>query len=176
MATVFPLFCVKTFEFAIQTYQTSLGHQYVFVKTYFLSQLRKTLILLIRSHCKICPFPTLRSRVFVLLANCWQWAVFTMGSNEQKQHFAELRQRVCLYKHVMVLRRGLPSLDCKLERFAVKLYMQYKVKKKLFKHFKKVSGRTKGNLFKHHWCSEEVCQVWIANSNVLPSNYTCNIK
>ena len=43
-----------------------------------------------------------------------------MGPNEQKQHFAELRQKVYLYKHVVVLQRGLPSLDCKLERFVRK--------------------------------------------------------
>ena len=24
---------------------------------------------------------------------CWQWANFTMGPNEQNQHFAELRQK-----------------------------------------------------------------------------------
>ena len=33
-----------------------------------------------------------------------------MGPNEQKQHFSELRQKVCLYKHLVVLQRGLPSL------------------------------------------------------------------
>ena len=33
-----------------------------------MSQLRKISILLIRSHCKICPLPTIRSHVFVLLA------------------------------------------------------------------------------------------------------------
>ena len=43
--------------------------------------------------------------------NCWQWVKFTMESNEQNQHFAELRQKVCLYIHVVVLQRGLPSLD-----------------------------------------------------------------
>ena len=32
----------------------------MFVLTYFLSQLRKMLILLIRSHCKICPLPTIQ--------------------------------------------------------------------------------------------------------------------
>ena len=36
-----------------------------------------------------------------------------MGSNEQNQHFAELRQKVCSYKHAVVLLRGLPSLDVK---------------------------------------------------------------
>ena len=46
----------------------------------FLSQLRKMLILSVRSHCKICPLPNstnTRDR------HCWQWAKFTMGPNEQ---------------------------------------------------------------------------------------------
>ena len=37
-----------------------------------------------------------------------------METNEQNQHFAELRQKVCLYI------RGLPSLGGKLERFVKK--------------------------------------------------------
>ena len=37
----------------------------MYVKTYFLSQLRKMLILLISSYCKMCTLPTLRSHVFV---------------------------------------------------------------------------------------------------------------
>ena len=92
-----------------------------------LSQLRKMLILLFRSHCKMCPLPTIRSRVFVLFATdkharsyCRQCAHFTTGTNEQNQHFAVLRQKVCLYIHAVVLQRGLPSLDCKLERFVTK--------------------------------------------------------
>ena len=63
--SLYRLFCDKTFEFAIQTWQTSLEHYYVYVQTYVLSQLRKILILLISSHCKMCTLPTLRSRVFV---------------------------------------------------------------------------------------------------------------
>ena len=43
-----------------------------------------------------------------------------MGPNEQNQHFAELRQKVCLYIHILVLQRGLPSLDGKLKRFLKK--------------------------------------------------------
>ena len=43
-----------------------------------------------------------------------------MGHNEQNHHFAELRQKVCLYIHVLVLQRGLPNLECKLERFVPK--------------------------------------------------------
>ena len=52
------LFCDRTFEFAIQTWQTSLEHYYVYVQTYCLSQLRKMLILLIIvsivkcAHCR----------------------------------------------------------------------------------------------------------------------------
>ena len=34
--------------------------------------------------------------------------------------FAELRQKVCLYIHVLVLQRGLPILDGKLERLVTK--------------------------------------------------------
>ena len=63
--SLLPLFCDKTFEFTIQTWQTSLEHYYVYVQTYFLSQLSKMLILLISSYCKMCTLPTLRSRVFV---------------------------------------------------------------------------------------------------------------
>ena len=125
--SLLPLFCDKTFEFAIQTWQTSLEHYYVYVQTYFLSQLRKTLILLISSYCKMCTLPTLRSRVFVCCEQykharsyCWQWTHFTMGPNEQNQHFAELRQKICLHIYVVVLLTCLPSLDGKLERFVTK--------------------------------------------------------
>ena len=38
----------------------------------------------------------------------------------QNQHFAELRQKICLYIHVVVLLRCLPSLDGKLECFVPK--------------------------------------------------------
>ena len=40
-----------------------------------------------------------------------------MGPNGQNQHFAELRQKVCLYIHTVVLLRGLPSLEGKNELF-----------------------------------------------------------
>ena len=99
----------------------------MFVLTYFLSQILKMLILLIGSHCKMCPLPTIRSRMFVLFATdkharlyCWQCAHFTIGINEQNQHFAELRQKVCLYIHVVVLLTRLPSLNVKLECFVTK--------------------------------------------------------
>ena len=102
---LFPLFCDKTFKFAIQTWQTTLEHYYVYVQTYFLSQHRKMLILLISSCCKMCTLLTIRSRVFVCCEQyeharlyCWQWAHFTIGPNEQNQHFAKLRQKyVCTY-------------------------------------------------------------------------------
>ena len=35
------------------------------------------------------------------VGNFWKWANFTMGPNEQNQHFAELRQKVCLYIHAV---------------------------------------------------------------------------
>ena len=62
------------------------------------------------------------SRVCIV-GNCWQWVNFTMGTNEQNQHFLELRQKVCLYIHVVLVahQRGLPSLHDKLERFAKRL-------------------------------------------------------
>ena len=40
--------------------------------------------------------------------------------NEQNQHFAELRQKVCLYIHVVVLLRCLPSWEGKNELFVRK--------------------------------------------------------
>ena len=129
--SLFPLFCDKTFEFAIQTWQTSLEHYYVYVQTHFLSQLRKMLILLISSYCKMCTLPTLRYRVFVCCEQykhagsyCWQWTQFTTGTNEQNLLFAELRQKVCQYKHGVVLQRGLPSLNGKLERFVTKKWQK----------------------------------------------------
>ena len=85
------------------------------------------LILHIRSHCKMCPLPTIQCRVFVLFTTdkhvrlyCRQCAHFIIGTNEQNQHFAEVRQKVCLYIHVVVLQRGLPSLDGKLKHFVTK--------------------------------------------------------
>ena len=131
--SLFQLLCDKTFEFAIQTWQTSLEHYYVYVhvQTNVLSQLRKMLILLISSYCQMCTLPTLRSRVFVCCKQykharsyCWQWTHFTMGPNEQNQHFTELRQNNCLYIHVVVLLTCLPSLDGKLERFVTKKWQK----------------------------------------------------
>ena len=43
-----------------------------------------------------------------------------MGPNEQNQHFAELRQKVCVYMHTVVLLRGLSSLNDKNELFVGK--------------------------------------------------------
>ena len=43
-----------------------------------------------------------------------------MGPNEQNQHFAELRQKICLHIYVVVLLTCLPSLDGKLELFFYK--------------------------------------------------------
>ena len=103
----------------------------MYVQTYFLSQLRKMLILLISSYCKMCTLPTLRSRVFVCCEQykharsyCWQWTQFTMGPNGQNQHFAELRQKICLHIYVVVLLTCLPSLDGKRERFVTKKWQK----------------------------------------------------
>ena len=78
------------------------------------------LILLIRSHCKICPLTTMTISRVCTVGNCWQWANFTAGPNGQNQHFVGLRQNVCLYIHAVVLLRGLPSLECKNELFVGK--------------------------------------------------------
>ena len=40
-----------------------------------------------------------------------------MGPNEQDQHFAELRQKVCLYIHALVLQSDLSSLEGKNRLF-----------------------------------------------------------
>ena len=80
------------------------------------------LILLIRSHCKIYPLPT--------IANTnTRDRIVGNGQILQYQHFAEVRQKICLYIHVVVLQRGLPCLDDKLERFVTK-----KVEKAVAKH------------------------------------------
>ena len=92
----------------------------MFVLTYFLSLLRKSLILLIRFHSKIFPLQTIQISRVCVVGNCWQWENFTMGPNEQNQHCAELRQKVCKYKHLVLLLRCLPSLDSKPERFVTK--------------------------------------------------------
>ena len=127
--SLLPLFCDKTFEFSIQTWQTSLEHYYVYVQTYFLSQLLKMLILLISSYCKMFTLPTLRSVCCEQYKHarlyCWQWTHFTMGPNEQNQHFAELRHKICLYIHVVVLLTCLPSLDGKLESFVKKKWQKW---------------------------------------------------
>ena len=80
----------------------------------------------------MCTLPSLRSRVFVCCEQykharlyCWQWTHFTMGPNEQNQYFAELRQKICLYIHVVVLLTCLPSLDGKLERFVTKKWQKW---------------------------------------------------
>ena len=43
-----------------------------------------------------------------------------MGPNGQNQHFGELRQKVCLYIHAVVLIRGMPSLEGKNKLFVGK--------------------------------------------------------
>ena len=56
------------------------------------------------------------------------WANFTMGSNEQHQHFAELRQKVCLNIQDLVLQRGLQQ---KMEKAvaANKIYTKKQTRK-----------------------------------------------
>ena len=124
--SLFPLFCDNTFEFAIQTWQTSLEHYLVRVCTNILFvSACKMLIFLISSYCKMCTLPTIRSRVFVCCEQykharsyCWQW------THEQNQHFAELRQKIFIYIHVVVLLTCLPSLDRKLKRFVTKKWQK----------------------------------------------------
>ena len=101
------------------------------VQTHFLSQLRKMMILLISSYCKKGTLPTLRSRMFICCEQykharsyCRQWTHFTMGPNEQNQHFAELRQKITVYIHVVVFLTCLLSLDGKLERFVTKKWQK----------------------------------------------------
>ena len=65
----------------------------MFVFTYLLSQLRKMLILLIRSHSKICPLHANNTSTRDLY--CWQWTNF--------------------------IKRYLPNLDVKLKRFVTKI-------------------------------------------------------
>ena len=48
-----------------------------------------------------------------------------MGPNEPNQHFAELRQKVCIYIHVVVLLQGLDGIN--------KLFVGKKRKKLLAK-------------------------------------------
>ena len=103
----------------------------MYVQTYFLFQLRKMVILLISSYCKMCTLPTLRSRVCLLRTIQTREIVLLaiamdtfyngqMSKNEQNQHFAELRQKICLHIYVVVLLTCLPSLDGILKRFVTK--------------------------------------------------------
>ena len=78
------------------------------------------LILLIKSHCKFYPLPTIANSTNTRDCHCCQWAIFAMGPNEQNQHFVELRQKVCLYIHTLVLLRGLSSLEGKNKLFVEK--------------------------------------------------------
>ena len=77
-------------------------------------------MLLIRSHCKTCQLPTIANSANMRERHCWQWANFTIGTYGQNQHFARLRQKLCLYIHAVVLLRGLPSLEGKNKLFVGK--------------------------------------------------------
>ena len=67
---------------------------------------------------RVCLLRTIQTRKIILLA------MDTMGANEQNQYFAELRQKICLYIHVVVLLACLPRLDGKLERFVTKKWQK----------------------------------------------------
>ena len=60
---------------------------------------------------------SMASRLLAHRRTTWNKRTMWQPLNEQNQHFAELRQKICLYIHVVVLQRGLPSLDDKLECF-----------------------------------------------------------
>ena len=88
----------------------------MYVQTYFLSQLRKMLILLISSYCKMCTLPTLRSRVSVCCEQykharsyCWQWTHFTMGPNEQNQQLCGVETKN-MFTHI---RSSAPNMSAK---------------------------------------------------------------
>ena len=71
--------------------------------------------------------PTIQTREIVIVGNGQILpGDFRMGPNEQNQHFAELRQKVCLYTDATVLPRDLASLETKK-----KLFMRKKRKKRL---------------------------------------------
>ena len=49
------------------------------------------------------------------VGNGWQWTNSTMGTNEQNQHFAEFRRKVCLYIHALVFLRRLANVEGRKE-------------------------------------------------------------
>ena len=61
----------------------------------------------------MCPLLTIANSMNTRDRHCWQWANFTMGPNEQNQHFAGLRQNLFLCIHALVLLRGLPIWKAK---------------------------------------------------------------
>ena len=70
------------------------------------------LIFFFRSHCKICYLSSDRSRVFV-----GNGQILQKDLKMKINILAELRKRVCLYIHALVLFKYLPSLDVKQELF-----------------------------------------------------------
>ena len=83
--SLFPFFCDKTFEFAMQTCQhlrssTMCLYQHTFclniAKCWFCS------LGINPSNTKICPLPANANNTNTLDVYCWQWANFKMGSNE----------------------------------------------------------------------------------------------
>ena len=76
------------------------------------------LILLIRSHCKVCPLPTVQTREIVIVVNgqILQWDLMSKINILQPMR-DETKSMFILYIHAVVLLRGLPSLEGKNELF-----------------------------------------------------------
>ena len=60
----------------------------------------------------VCLLHTIQTHNIVLLA---MDTLNTMGPNEQNQDFAELREKNCLYIHVVVLHKKVAKVIAKLE-------------------------------------------------------------
>ena len=76
----------------------------------FLSQLRKILILLIRSHCKNVPLPTIQTRKIAHIC------IVGNGQILQCEQRVETKS-IFIHVHNLVLLRCLPSLDVKYKLF-----------------------------------------------------------
>ena len=64
------------------------------------------LILFSRSHCKICPLPSMTISCVFIVSNCWEWANFTQGPNEKNQHFIGLETKsMFIYTRVSAPKR-----------------------------------------------------------------------
>ena len=86
----FLFFVTKGFVFAIKTLQTYLELYFLYVYTYFLSQM---LIFLNRSNCRIYPFANSKTMSHTeLILSLWV-------PNGQYQHFTELKKKVGIHVH-----------------------------------------------------------------------------